>query len=60
MQIEERKPDEVRQQHAAQVPVYNPAFDVTPAELVTGIITERGIAHNAEDLAQLIPRNLAS
>jgi len=24
-------------------PVYNPAFDVTPAELVTGIITERGI-----------------
>ncbi len=23
--------------------VYNPAFDVTPAELITGIITERGI-----------------
>jgi methylthioribose-1-phosphate isomerase len=25
------------------VAVYNPAFDVTPAEFVTGIITERGI-----------------
>jgi methylthioribose-1-phosphate isomerase len=24
--------------------VANPAFDVTPARLVTGIITERGIA----------------
>ena len=27
----------------ADVPVYNPAFDVTPAEWVTAIITERGI-----------------
>jgi methylthioribose-1-phosphate isomerase len=26
------------------VKVYNPAFDVTPAELVTAIITERGVA----------------
>jgi methylthioribose-1-phosphate isomerase len=24
--------------------IWNPAFDVTPAEFVTGIITERGIA----------------
>jgi methylthioribose-1-phosphate isomerase len=23
--------------------VWNPAFDVTPAELITGIITDRGI-----------------
>jgi methylthioribose-1-phosphate isomerase len=23
--------------------VYNPAFDVTPHELITGIITEKGI-----------------
>jgi methylthioribose-1-phosphate isomerase len=23
--------------------VFNPAFDITPAELVTAIITERGI-----------------
>ena len=26
------------------VATYNPAFDVTPAELVTAIITERGVA----------------
>ena len=25
--------------------VYNPAFDVTPAELVTAVITERGVAY---------------
>jgi methylthioribose-1-phosphate isomerase len=25
------------------VKVRNPAFDVTPAELITGIITERGV-----------------
>ena len=27
----------------AGVPVYNFAFDVTPAALITGIITEKGI-----------------
>ena len=42
--IEERSGDEVRQDHAAPVAAYNPAFDVTPAALVTGIVTERGIA----------------
>lgn len=25
--------------------IYNPAFDVTPAEYITGIITERGVIH---------------
>ena len=25
------------------VNVYNPAFDVTPAELITGLITEKGV-----------------
>jgi methylthioribose-1-phosphate isomerase len=25
--------------------VYNPAFDVTPAELITGIVTDRGVVH---------------
>jgi len=37
------------------VEVYNPAFDVTPAEYVTAIITERGVARAplAESLAQL-------
>jgi methylthioribose-1-phosphate isomerase len=29
----------------AGVPVWNPAFDVTPHELITGIITERGIIY---------------
>lgn len=34
----------------------NPAFDVTPARLVTGLITERGVsAASAEGLAQLFP-----
>jgi methylthioribose-1-phosphate isomerase len=47
--IEERDPEEVRNfggypTAPAKVPVFNPAFDVTPAELITGIITEKGIA----------------
>lgn len=46
--IEERGADEVRtlygvQTAPAEVPVYNPAFDVTPHELLTGIITEKGV-----------------
>ncbi|MFO0707258.1 MAG: hypothetical protein U0412_10445 [Nitrospira sp.] len=32
----------------AGVAVYNPAFDVTPAELITGIITERGVFKPSE------------
>lgn len=48
--IEERAPDEVRTMYGVQtapakVPVYNPAFDVTPHELLTGIITEKGIIY---------------
>lgn len=31
---------------------HNPAFDVTPAELITGIITERGVFRPAELAAQ--------
>ena len=27
-----------------EVPVYNPAFDVTPCDLVTAIISEKGVA----------------
>jgi methylthioribose-1-phosphate isomerase len=46
--IEERAPDEIRHGFGrrtapADVATYNPAFDVTPAELIHGIITERGI-----------------
>jgi methylthioribose-1-phosphate isomerase len=37
-------------------PVANPAFDVTPARLVTGLITERGVATASRDgLLQLYP-----
>jgi methylthioribose-1-phosphate isomerase len=37
-------------------PVANPAFDVTPARLVTGIITERGVAAASRaGLAELYP-----
>lgn len=46
--IEERRADEVlkigKKRIAAKgVRAFNPAFDVTPPELVTGIITERGV-----------------
>jgi len=48
IKIEERDHDEVRyiggQQIAPKdIPVYNPAFDVTPPELITAIITNKGI-----------------
>jgi len=46
--IEERNGDEVKEVLGkriapARVKVYNPAFDVTPARLVTAIVTEKGI-----------------
>lgn len=46
--IEERHPDEVSHGFGKRtapegVAIYNPAFDVTPNELVTAIITEKGI-----------------
>jgi methylthioribose-1-phosphate isomerase len=47
--IEERNSSEIsnglgRQTAPEKVEFYNPAFDVTPAELVTAIITEKGVA----------------
>ncbi len=46
--IEQRSADEVRKPHGKalipdEYPARNPAFDVTPAEYITGIITENGI-----------------
>lgn len=46
--IEERPADEVarpfgRQTAPEGIACYNPAFDVTPSELITAIVTERGI-----------------
>ncbi len=48
--IEQRQAQEITHIRGVQVApegikVQNPAFDVTPAELVTGIITERGIVY---------------
>jgi methylthioribose-1-phosphate isomerase len=68
--IEERSPEEVTditgrsadgtvttvRVAAAGSPAANPAFDVTPARLVTGLITERGrCAANHEGLLDLFP-----
>jgi len=42
-------------------PAANPAFDVTPARLVSGLITERGVcAATREGLADLFPENSGS
>ncbi len=43
IEIEERDPAEV-----AAGPAYNPAFDVTPADLVTAVVTERRTVRPAE------------
>jgi methylthioribose-1-phosphate isomerase len=47
--IEERRPEEVTHLQGVRiapdgVEVLNPAFDVTPADYITAIITERGVA----------------
>ena len=70
--IEERSADEVRVVRGldpagrpaslaiatGSTEVANPAFDVTPAALVTGIITEKGVfAANEDSLAALSPGN---
>jgi methylthioribose-1-phosphate isomerase len=48
IEIERRDPDEVRTAAGARLtlpeaPCLNPAFDVTPAELVSALVTERGV-----------------
>ena len=50
--IEERSPDEL----TARFPARNPAFDVTPAELIAAIVTEHGVhrAPYAQSLAALV------
>nr|CAA6824573.1 MAG: Methylthioribose-1-phosphate isomerase (EC [uncultured Thiotrichaceae bacterium] len=59
--IEERPQDEVllvgTQRIATdQVEAFNPAFDVTPAKLVTVLVTEKGVVFrpNAEKIAELM------
>ena len=54
--IEQRKPEEVSHMWytnpmtAEGVKIYNPAFDVTDHELITGFITERGVVKRPEEL----------
>jgi len=59
--IEERDPKEISYSFGKQmvpdgVRIYNPAFDVTPAPLITGIVTEKGIIHpvNRETVAAFV------
>jgi methylthioribose-1-phosphate isomerase len=57
--IEERRPEEVTHIGGVRVAadgviVYAPAFDVTPASLITGIITEQGV------LTAPYPKSIAS
>ena len=54
--IEERAAAEIthgfgRQTAPDGIDVFNPAFDVTPAELITAIITERGIIRSVNESA---------
>lgn len=74
IEVEQRPGFEVTEAMAAQAPVtgagggipvaplgtqaYNPAFDVTPPELVTAIVTEEGVASpvTADALAELCGR----
>jgi methylthioribose-1-phosphate isomerase len=73
--IEERSADEVKRMTGRlddgsiatvlitpeESPAGNPAFDVTPARLVTGLITERGIAEPSVDgLLTLFPERRAA
>lgn len=56
IRIEERNPEEVRQIKGfytapKDMPVFNPAFDVAPHSLITGIITEKGVLMPPYDVA---------
>jgi len=62
--IEQRSPSEIsnglgRQTAPDAVDIYNPAFDVTPNDLVTAIITEHGVARPpyGETLARICRRS---
>ena len=55
--IEERDASEVRRVGGQPIipeasPVHNPAFDVTPAALITAIITERGVCYPPFDFSK--------
>lgn len=61
IKIEERATTEITHVKGQQItpddtPVFNPAFDVTPAEYISAIITEKGIIHPPykENLSKLL------
>lgn len=61
--IEQRPPEEIthgfgRQTAPAGVQVYNPAFDVTPARLITAIVCEHGVIRpvTRESIAAVLSR----
>ncbi|MEA2045224.1 MAG: S-methyl-5-thioribose-1-phosphate isomerase [Euryarchaeota archaeon] len=61
--IEERDPDEVRWAGGVRLApskgkVYNPAFDATPLDKVTGIITEKGILGRSDMVRGLVTTQL--
>jgi methylthioribose-1-phosphate isomerase len=63
IEIEERDAEEVRRPGGGlvtlpDVPVRNPAFDVTPAELISAFVCERGVAQppTAASIAALLAR----
>lgn len=65
--IEERGPEEVagigmRPIAPTDVPVYNPAFDITPHRYLTGIVTEEGICYPpfSESLKAAVERGRAA
>lgn len=57
--IEERDPNEVRRDWSPVVPVFNPAFDVTPADLVTSLVTDRGVVDRVSLQAGRLSKLLA-
>jgi methylthioribose-1-phosphate isomerase len=51
--IEQRQPEEITHVHGERLapencPAFNPAFDITPAELIDVIVTEFGIIENPD------------
>lgn len=59
--LEERYPDELLEapgERVAAVEVVNPVFDVTPADLIDAIVTERGVIERPDTakIAQLVCR----
>lgn len=61
--IEERAAEEITHLNGSRIapegiPVYNPAFDVTPNELITAIITEKGIlkGNYEQEIQRLFPQ----